>query len=407
MNISPAILTVVRYSFLSGFLLLLAGNSLSAQSHKGCGVNAYYDGYPLEYLNNVSPSALESRSTTVLTVVIHVVWNKAGENIPDQQVLAQIDRLNEDFNDPDIDKMNVPKEFRPFIANPQIRFCLASKDPSGKSHSGITRTQTNIELVGSKRDATNKNVIHYTGKGGEDAWDPSKYINIWVGKLDNIFGRSTIGGNVPVVAEDGIVIDPDYFNSDLKTNKFGRTLVHEMGHYLGLLHIWGLSIGDCTEDDGLADTPPQEGPYYDCPKYPQMSCNASNMFMNYMDFVDDICMHFFTKDQVKVMSNTLLASRQSLAGGMSACSKQPQAIPIDSLSIKISSSKGVIQLESPALPEMNIYFLTFNALGQKITEQKLTIVQRGEINIKDWPAGIYFLYFRYNKEYRTIKFIKA
>ncbi|MEO5581624.1 MAG: zinc-dependent metalloprotease [Saprospiraceae bacterium] len=407
MHIPSAILTLVRLSLYSGYLVLFAGSSLFGQNHIGCGVNNYYGSYPLKYNGSISSSNLETRSTTVLTIIIHIVWNKVDENIPDRQVLAQIDRLNEDFNDPDIDKINVPKEFRPFVANPQIRFCLASKDPTGKNHSGITRTQTSIELVGSRRDATNKNVIHYTSKGGEDAWDPSKYINIWVGKLDNIFGRSTIGGNVPVFAEDGIVIDPDYFKSDLSTNKFGRTLVHEMGHYLGLLHLWGLTIGDCTEDDGLVDTPPQEGPYYDCPKYPQMSCNASNMFMNYMDFVDDICMHFFTKDQVKVMSHTLLASRQSLTGGMTVCTKQPQAINIDSLSIKISSLKGVIQLSSPSLSELNIYFLTFNVLGQKITEQKLSIVQSGEINIKDWPAGIYFLYFRYNKEYRTIKFIKA
>jgi hypothetical protein len=338
--------------------------------------------------------------------VIHVVWNKPQENISEQQILAQIDRLNQDFNDPNFNKEIVPKEFRSVIENPQIRFCLASKDPSGKVHSGITRIQTNIELVGSKRDAENKNVIHYTSKGGEDAWDPSRFINIWVGKLDNIFGRSTIGGNVPVLAEDGIVIDPEYFKTDPATNKYGRTLVHEMGHYLGLRHTWGMNIGDCIEEDGLADTPPQEGPYYDCPVYPQRSCDASNMYMNYMDFVDDICMHMFTKDQVKVMLNTLQVNRQSLNGGISACSQFPQVINVDSLSIKVLLSRGVIQLKAPSIPDQNIYFMTYNALGQKLSEQTLHIVQSGEIIIKDWPSGIYFLFFRYNKDQRTIKFIK-
>ncbi|MBK8471650.1 MAG: hypothetical protein IPL33_05335 [Sphingobacteriales bacterium] len=31
------------------------------------------------------------------------------------------------------------------------------------------------------------------------------------------------------------------------------TAVHEVGHYLGLRHIWG--DGDCTQDDGIDDTP--------------------------------------------------------------------------------------------------------------------------------------------------------
>ena len=175
--------------------------------------------------------------------------------------------------------------------------------------------------------------------------------------MENIFGRSTIGGMVPVMEEDGIVIDPIYFTISPGAKILGRTLVHEMGHYLGLKHTWGQIIGDCDEDDGLQDTPPQQGPYFDCPQHPQFSCGQKSMFMNFMDFVDDECSKFFTRDQVSLMWTTLQTS-------------------------------------------------VFNTQGQSLLESELYIIPAVDVEIKHWPAGIYFLYFRYNKEQKTVKFLK-
>jgi hypothetical protein len=375
-----------------------------AQNHRTCGIDDYYKNIPVQ--NLPLGSGLETRNTMTLTIVVHVVWNKTNENISDEQIVDQIDRLNTDFNDPFTDKQNVPPEFRAVIANPQIRFCLASKDPSGKPHTGITRVKTTIPFIGSQKNINDLHIIHYTNLGGTDAWDTHRYINIWVGALDNIFGRSTIGGHVIQEAEDGIVIDPEYFKTDLKTNKFGRTLVHEMGHYLGLLHTWGMNIGDCNEDDGLDDTPIQEGPYYDCPSYPQLSCGISNMYMNYMDYVDDICTHLFTKDQVRLMMQTLSTSRNTLVAFTDACNTRPGPVYADSVDISILPRLGLLTIELKNLPDQIIYFTVFNVLGQKTGEAYIHITRQGEINIKDWPRGIYFLYFRYNKEQKTIKIFK-
>lgn len=384
--------------------MVVIDQSSNAQNRRSCGIRDYYQNVPLP--GQPPGTILESRNASTLSVVVHIVWNKTNENIPDQQVLDQIDRLNMDFNDPFIVKQNVPLEFRSVVANPQIRFCLASKDPAGKPHSGITRTQTTHPFIGSQKNSNNLHLIHYTNLGGIDAWDTHKYINIWVGALDNIFGRSTIGGHVISEAEDGIVIDPEYFKTDLKTNKFGRTLVHEMGHYLGLLHTWGMNIGDCTEDDGLEDTPLQEGPYYDCPSYPQQSCGMSNMFMNYMDYVDDICTHMFTKDQVRLMMNTLQTSRSSLTATTIACLSVPGPVNADSIDITVLPGQGIVRIDLKNPADQVIYFTTFNAMGQKTGEAYINVTQHGEINIKDWPQGIYFLYFRYNKEHKTVKIFK-
>ena len=78
-------------------------------------------------------------------------------------------------------------------------------------------------------------------------------------------------------------------------NNEGRTLTHEIGHYLNLRHIWG--DGRCRQDDFVEDTPASDGPNYGCPSYPTVNCKSADMTMNYMDYTDDACMYMFTDGQ--------------------------------------------------------------------------------------------------------------
>ncbi len=369
-----------------------------------CGTDDYY------LLRSSEPSSikelkLNSRSATILPIVVHIVWFDEKDNLSDEVIAKQIERLNIDFNHTTKGRADIPSEFAAAIGDPQIRFCLAARDPSGNPHSGITRTRTTIDHIGSVKDVLNRFQIHYARSGGHDAWPTDKYINIWVGRMENIFGRSTIGGMVPVMEEDGIVIDPIYFTISPGAKILGRTLVHEMGHYLGLKHTWGQIIGDCDEDDGLQDTPPQQGPYFDCPQHPQFSCGQKSMFMNFMDFVDDECSKFFTRDQVYLMWTTLQTSRNSLLNQPISCTLLPKPVSLELLNIKISNSRGNLHIQSE-LPENPIYYSVFNTQGQSLLESELYIIPAVDVEIKHWPAGIYFLYFRYNKEQKTVKFLK-
>ena len=57
------------------------------------------------------------------------------------------------------------------------------------------------------------------------------------------------------------------------------------------------------------------GPNFGCPSFPDVSCsNGPNgdMFMNYMDYVDDVAMFMFTQGQVSRMHATLEGPRNSL-----------------------------------------------------------------------------------------------
>jgi hypothetical protein len=85
----------------------------------------------------------------------------------------------------------------------------------------------------------------------------------------------------------------------------GRTLTHEVGHWLFLYHIWGDDGSGCTGSDLISDTPNQAGENYNCPTFPvNDNCNttaAGVMFMNYMDYVNDGCMNMFTTGQATRM----------------------------------------------------------------------------------------------------------
>lgn len=372
--------------------------------HSLCGTDDYY------FLRSTGPQnikeiSLHPRSVTLLPIVVHIVWYEEQDNLSDSVIAKQIERLNLDFNHNIHRRADIPSEFAPSLGDPQIRFCLAARDPSGSPHSGITRTRTTLDHIGTVKDALNRFQIHYAASGGYDAWPTDQYINIWVGRMENIFGRSTIGGMVPVKEEDGIVIDPIYFTISPNSKLLGRTLVHEMGHYLGLKHTWGQIIGDCDEDDGLQDTPAQEGPYFNCPQHPQFSCGQKSMFMNFMDFVDDDCSKFFTKDQVSLMWTTLQASRSSLLNQSIPCNSLPKPVYLDQLDIRVSNSGGNLHIQSE-LPENPIYYSIFNTQGKSLLESELYIIPSVDVEIKHWPAGIYFLYFRYNNEHKSIKFLK-
>jgi len=94
----------------------------------------------------------------------------------------------------------------------------------------------------------------------------------------------------------------------------GRTATHEVGHWLNLIHIWG-DRNDCGGTDYVTDTPNAQLPNYGKPKFPHISCtNGPNgdMFMDYMDYVDDAAMVMFTAGQVARMNATLAGPRKKI-----------------------------------------------------------------------------------------------
>ncbi len=254
-----------------------------------------------------------SKAIVTIPVVVHVVYNGATQNISDAQIQSQIAILNKDFRklNTDVVPTNVQTAFGSLRADSQIEFCLAVRDPNGNTTNGITRTST------TKSSFYNMGAddVKSTSTGGENGWDRTKYLNIWVCNIaGTILGYATFPGTGSA-ANDGVVIDYTYFG-DIGTatapyNK-GRTATHEIGHWLGLTHIWG-DDNDCSGSDDISDTPNQSVENGGCPSWPHSTCgNTSDMYMNYMDYTNDACMYMFTTEQAAVMNATLNGTRASL-----------------------------------------------------------------------------------------------
>ncbi len=150
------------------------------------------------------------------------------------------------------------------------------------------------------------------------AW--SGYVNIVVRNIVDL-GYAPLGG---IGNGDAINVDDNAFGTfscgqviPQAPYHLGRTLVHELGHYLFLNHIWAneFDSSGCNFDDGIADTPTAEGPHYGCPSL-SASCSSNDLHMNYMDYVNDACMYMFTEGQAQVMEQWVSTNLQALTANV-------------------------------------------------------------------------------------------
>lgn len=256
-----------------------------------------------------------------IPVVVHVVWNTAAQNISDAQINSQLTVLNADFRRTNADAGSVPAVFAGVAADFRIEFALAVRDPNCSATTGITHTNTAI--TGFTAITASDERMKSAAAGGHDPWDVTKYLNIWiVNYTDGTLGYGTFP-TMPAGIQ-GLVCDYRAFGTvgAAAANApyhLGRTATHEVGHWLNLLHIWGddnaSPAGICSGSDECADTPNQGTENYTPPAFPHVSCgNGPNgdMFMDYMDYTDDVGMFMFTQDQATRANATLSIARSGI-----------------------------------------------------------------------------------------------
>ena len=339
------------------FSILLAFSfSLDAQYHLPClhdmAVEINEEKYPGyrqaadAVFENVKHS-VSPRTGDIYTipVVVHVVWKNPEENISDAQIQEQIDELNRCYRRENPDTVNLRSVFEDVVGDPGIEFYLHD----------IMRVETTNDFAPSLTGMPDE--VKVTAQGGSDAFDTEQFLNIWVCKIQPLFGAAQVlgyayppvglpgwpaGTNAPSPELEGVVIDysafgvgldpismPDQNGGTMIIPIEGRTAVHEVGHYLGLRHIWGtgitasFGIKDCSGDDGLDDTPNQGLPSnFQCDPTSNSCVDASNdrpdMIENFMDYSAENCMNSFTNGQIAIMRGVLEGPRSGLLNPLSS-----------------------------------------------------------------------------------------
>lgn len=371
----------------------------------------------------------KSGQVYTVNVVVHVVWNSSdpAENIPDSVIYNQIDILNQDYGRTNADTVNLRSIFEPIAGNPHIQFNLAH----------IERVET-TETFGVSF-AGLPDGVKETAQGGSDAWNTQYYLNIWVCKLQNTFGALfgyayppaglsnwPANSNAPSPGLDGVVLDyrtvgsnnpvpyPDPNGGGGNVVFAGRTATHEVGHYLGLRHIWGDGGGlfggeSCGEDDGMNDTPNQG-------YQSNFDCNANNntcidsiggapdpsdmpdLIENHMDYSSEICKNMFTLDQAMHMRGVLENERQDLL--LPSVSIKKNALDVISVYPNPSSSNFTL-LNIPA----NTILQVHDSYGRLINSLMVQS-SRIELQSNEWSKGVYFVTLSTDNDQITKKLIK-
>jgi hypothetical protein len=310
-----------------------------------------------------------------IPVIFHILHQGqalgTGYNLSQIQINAQIEQANNDLR-----KMTGTSGHNTFSEGADTRIQLVpaiyDEEYNELAEAGINRVNTITAELGS--GSFSKEYMNSMVKQ-ETQWDPELYLNVWVAPLSAGvlgFGQFPDASGLDGVAvngtasTDGIVIlyksvgstdspNPLATGAYANYNK-GRTLTHELGHWLGLRHTWG--DGGCSTDDYCSDTPATSSANYGCPDNAS-SCGHNDMVENYMDYTHDACMSVFTLDQKVRMRTVMMNSPRRLSLTTSDKAEAPSALlPVELLDYDIRLVKyKVVNVWSTAIETNNSHFI--------------------------------------------------
>ena len=238
-------------------------------------------------------------------VVFHIIRTPEGlGHIEVEDVLHTLQRLNEEFS-------AITGTLGEEGIDSGIRFRLAETNPDGEPTFGI-RYHDNAAWFADPGSGAIE-----TEYADQISWDTSRYLNIYTNDCGFSLGYATIpqydqgpevgaSGDRIVLRWDILGVNPPYG----EPYDLNRVLVHEVGHWCGLWHVFtninpGVCDGDCrSTGDTICDTGRQNYPTWGCED--DRDCGTPNSYRNHMSYSDDTCRSHFTPEQVRRMRCTLM-----------------------------------------------------------------------------------------------------
>jgi len=391
----------------------------------------------------------------VIPIIFHIIHG--GEvvgtfpNIHQNQINSQVTILNQDFSgnaynsadypatafvnwviNQNIPSVNLDQNGRIKIADFNIQFCLATKDTIGNTlnEPGIDRINFNSKGWQNPNlfttQSTMKNYLDSIIKP-QSIWDVRKYLNVWITDKSSLLNYAGVSSVPPLSgiidlpnnttdSTDGIwcytkaIGSYSLFPTGTYISQFidGRTLTHEIGHYLGLRHIWGdTSCGN----DFCNDTPPASDQNTGTPSYPQNpgTCTSPSnspdgeMFMNFIDYTRGPSKYMFTIDQKTRAQTVMLNSPfRNQLGTHQLCSLANNIYELDDKNKIIVYPNPTDGNVSILIKNENIKKITiFNQIGIVIKT-----VKTNSFSIKNYNSGNYFILIETESKSHFAKILK-